>query len=236
MNIYIHIYIKNAVQRHTPLAWCTYTIYTSPCIWQEAASSPSITMTCSKCYLDFEGHEGKEAICGRCKNKRARLSKMFGRWPTPAFKKLSDEAQVDFWKEESTAGSDMVVDLVNKVTEQRVMHEKDLQRGEYLPLSVWANKGFDAKKIEAECTDTEVHPVLGMTYRLDLHQVTSGEVRNTVENEIMQLLDNKGKRGRSPGSDGETKNKKKKRRARSPAPLPVHLLVHLLPAPLSQKN
>ena len=139
---------------------------------------------------------------------------MFGRWPTPAFKKLSDEAQVDFWKEESTAGSDMVVDLVNKVTEQRVMHEKDLQRGEYLPLSVWANKGFDAKKIEAECTDTEVHPVLGLTYRLDLHQVASGEVRNTVENEIMQLLDNKGKRGRSPGSDGETKNKKKKKKSK----------------------
>ena len=211
--IYIYIYVKNGVQRYI-YRWHGAHIHYVP-IWQDVTMKPSTTMKCNKCYLDFEGCEDKEAVCGRCKNKRARLSKMFGRWPTPAFKKLSDELQLDFWRSDSTAGSDMVVDLVNKVTEQRVMLEKDIQKGEYLPLSVYAAKGFDVKQIEATCSDTEVHPCLGLTYRVDLHQVSHGEVRNTVENEITQLLENKGKRGRSAGSDNETKNKKKKKSKKS---------------------
>ena len=38
--------------------------------------------------------------------------------------------------------------------------------GSYLPLSVYAREGYDAKQIQKECKDTMIHPVLGLCYRV----------------------------------------------------------------------
>ena len=81
--------------------------------------------------------------------------------------------------------------------------------GKYFPLTADAQMGFDPDEIKDKCTDTEVHPVLGLTYKVDIHEVSSGEIRNLVEKELFEL---KTKRGReSEKEDGPAKKKSRKK-------------------------
>lgn len=48
--------------------------------------------------------------------------------------------------------------------------------GEYLPLSVWRNRGFDTERIEARTVEADkmMHPVLGLCYRVKTASMNAG--------------------------------------------------------------
>ena len=166
-------------------------------------------MACTKCNTLFDANGKKEKICTGCNSKRSMCSRMFARWPPESFKKLSPEAQLDFWAGEARTNDQIMVDLVKHVTYDRVEREANMHVGKYLPLTAYAQMGFDPDEIKDKCTDTEVHPVLGLTYKVDIHEVSSGEIRNLVEKELFEL---KTKRGReSETEDGPAKKKSKKK-------------------------
>ena len=56
--------------------------------------------------------------------------------------------------------------------------------GHYLPLSVYANKSFDANVIEQKCTDFEEHEVLGCRYRVNVKAAHSKTIEDAVRTEL----------------------------------------------------
>ena len=88
---------------------------------------------------------------------------MFGSWPPASFKKLSPEIQTNFWREaKELAGKVHLEELfVQALTKSRIEQEISQVGGEYLPLSVYASRGFNVGDIESKCKDFEEHSMLG---------------------------------------------------------------------------
>ena len=169
---------------------------------------------CTKCAGLFDLNGKKEKICQPCNSKRSMCSRMFAKWPPEAFKKLNPEAQLEFWQGEASTQDKIMVDIVKHVTYDRVEREANMHVGKYLPLTAYAQMGFDPDEIKAKCMDTEVHPVLGLTYRIDIHEVSAGEIRNTVEKELIELKTKRGRESQNE-ADGPEKKKSKKKSSRS---------------------
>ena len=72
--------------------------------------------------------------------------------------------------------------MVNQVMKVK----KDLQESEWQPLSYYELKGYDVAAIERDCP-METHPVLGATYKLQIHTECEGTVAKEVEERIAQM-------------------------------------------------
>ena len=110
--------------------------------------------------------------CKVCLCKVVQLNKVMGGWPTDEFKGLTQEDQVSFMRD---IGQMKTIEEVKKYANHAL--DKYQQQaeyfdnsGEFLPLSVWAQRGFDVDMIEQKTRpcDKQVHPVLGTTYRIHL--------------------------------------------------------------------
>ena len=66
----------------------------------------------------------------------------------------------------------------------------DAQKGKFLPKDVWVAKGFDGDRIatHSEPCDIEEHPVLGLTYRLNIHQTTDSRKREAIQQDVRKLF------------------------------------------------
>ena len=76
--------------------------------------------------------------------------------------------------------------LKRHLVEEARREVRDGWRGEFLPLSVWELKGFDVDLI-LQRAQKEEHPVLGDTYRLDLHSVSDDFLHATAEKRLTEL-------------------------------------------------
>ena len=110
--------------------------------------------------------------CGTCASKCVQLSSELGEWPTPEFRALSDEDQKTFMK--AMGGATKATDVLALAKRHFQRFQKQAKyfddSGEYLPLSVWGNRGFDVAAIEknSETRDIKNHPVLGRVYRVQI--------------------------------------------------------------------
>lgn len=161
---------------------------------------------CNKC----DGPSHVKDICSKCNTKRALLSRMFGKWPIQSFNKLEKEEQLEFWQDDGMGATGILVDLTKSITKHRVQVRTDMMGGKYLPLTVYESMGYNTRDIEKNCVDAEEHPVLGTTYRVEIHEITSGEVSKEVETELEQLKLRGQKRGRSKERALGKKKKAKK--------------------------
>ena len=77
--------------------------------------------------------------------------------------------------------------LLKRLMLEEARHQHtDSQCGEYQPLSYWELKGYDTSAIESACP-MEEHPVLGATYKLDIHKVRDDTILAQIEQQISQL-------------------------------------------------
>ena len=128
-------------------------------------------------------------ICNGCNAKQTLMSKMFGGMPSE-FRSLSDDEQVEFFQKVKTCTHREQVRamLIDTMVRRRVDKVTASVAGTYLPLSVCAQRGFDSSLIEQTCTDTQIHPVLGMTYRVSLVSIDRTSVEEQVREQVMQSL------------------------------------------------
>ena len=134
--------------------------------------------------------------CPKCNVRGTQLHRIFGRWPPANFATLSQNAQADFWKKAGEASNTAQLEdiLVQTLTTQRIEREKTVVGGEYLPLSVYKQRGFDPERIKLMCKDTEEHDVLGTTYKLNIRAVFSEAIEQQVREEVAKMKENKLKR------------------------------------------
>ena len=93
-------------------------------------------------------------------------------------RKNSEEGRLNFQR---------VRNIVKKHMVEEIRHTyRDSQNGEYLPLSVYELRGFDAAAIEASCP-CEDHPVLGPTFKLDIHAVSTESLWLQAEKKIAEM-------------------------------------------------
>ena len=182
------------------------------------------------------GKQSQVFECPTCNCKGVQLYRRFQKWPPSSFISLGPEWQETFWKDAAGCTSAAALEemLVNTLTRSRMEKEEVSVGGKYLPLSVWAKKGYNTAAIEALCQDHEEHPILGRTYRILLKGVWSTTIEQCVRTEVLQsrrqansasrspsivakkhpAIQDK-KRDRSPDADASSPPKKKPRREAS---------------------
>ena len=115
-------------------------------------------------------HKAKGAWrCDVCSVKLTQLNRAFGQWPLASFTRLSQEEQQLFF---SSCRDSNGPDTVSKMKEIIKKHQSSetyyVHGGEYVPLDVWAKRGFNVEDIRdrSEACDQQQHPVLGAVYRV----------------------------------------------------------------------
>ena len=107
--------------------------------------------------------------CQRCCSKITMLHRGFGCWPTPEFSGLNDAEKSAFYKSAQELGYKEMMIKANSVITKHQSHEQFFERGgEFLPLSVWASKGYDPEIIRTRSKpqNKSSHEVLGDVYRV----------------------------------------------------------------------
>ena len=80
--------------------------------------------------------------------------------------------------------------------------DRDGQSGSYQPLSYYELQGYDTTAIEAHCP-CEDHDVLGKTYKLNIHTVSSEMVHSAIERRLTNLESVAAQRSRNAPNDAD---------------------------------
>ena len=168
--------------------------------------------------------------CNACNVRIVQLHRAFGSWPPPEFRDLNEDDQAVFYKNaHSLLSCDKVVNLATAVLE-RIFTQRFIESsgGSYLPLSVYAREGYDAKQIQKECKDTMIHPVLGLCYRVAIfskrteQEHTDRSVQTLLAEGKQKIVMAKDKKKREKGQQEHTdeeqprKQSKKHKNAKKP--------------------
>ena len=112
--------------------------------------------------------------CNGCQTKSTQLYRGLGSWPTSAFKALSDSDQQSFTQGlDGMDGPSAVARAKEVLQNEEEHHEYYKDGGEYLPLSVWQNRGFDSELVRTKSApeDKKPHPIFGEVYRVRILEV-----------------------------------------------------------------
>ena len=166
---------------------------------------------CTKCGLEVDpvkcqlkGKTGGSYLCNACNAKVTMISKRWGHGILQEFKGLPREEQTEFWASLHNKNNQQVADsIADSLSKKRSDSIKASSKGEWLPLSVWAAKGFSADLILEKCKDTQEHPILGTCYRVCVQSLDRNSVATEERKRVLQSLEGvRNVRGNGPGSGG----------------------------------
>ena len=104
--------------------------------------------------------------CTTCNSRSAQLYKLYGSWPPEQFKTLDEQEKATFYKDVKAINCHAKLkQFVTEMLEVSKTAEKGATDiGEFLPLSVWKDRGYNIKRFRRKCQEIQVHPILGKTY------------------------------------------------------------------------
>jgi len=128
---------------------------------------------CSLAILRLTNKSSGRRKCNRCNSTCAKLNKAEGTWPTAAFEALAPEDQTDFYRRaaEETKTENVVALMTSCLEKFQSRQFTWVNGGEYLPLAVWAARGFDAERILRTTLpdDIQENDQLGTCYRVRIY-------------------------------------------------------------------
>ena len=140
---------------------------------------PGLRYICKACHAVVAQCQRKGLQLGSLLNTELALVNFFSE--AALERKNAEEGRLNFQR---------IRTLLKKSMVEEVRHTyKDAQKGEYLPLSVYELRGFDTAAIEASCP-CEIHPVLGATYKLDIHSESTETLWLQAEKKIAEMEHN----------------------------------------------
>ena len=163
--------------------------------WDLSPTLQSLRPVCQKCQTECDPYKAQikskgsqKFVCNLCNSRQVQISKMFGKFPQEEFSELSQDQMVEFWRQARDADKTPRLKMlfVDTLVKKRVDKATASVEGKYLPLSVYATQGFDTAQIEEKCTDTQQHPIFGLTYRVPIRAV---ERSATIAHERTALLE-----------------------------------------------
>lgn len=167
---------------------------------QQLAETPP-QAACAKCKIEFpcadmiQRPSAKADLRHVCKSCNA-LTVQLGRKGLVLQNLLSEAHMVNFYADAAAERADCEEGrlsfgrsrgiLKRLMVEEARRERRDGHHGTFQPLSVYELKGYDISLIQSGC-EREVHPVLGDTYRLDLHSVSDDFFWASVERRLCEL-------------------------------------------------
>lgn len=161
-----------------------------------------VTTRCRKCNVEANPLDPRVRIfqegsmvaqCEACGMRQVGLIRLFGTSNIRNFDGASEEDSSKFWsKMPSGYGmSPLETYIVNTPAERNYHRSIDAVVGKLLPLSWYAHHGFDISAIEAHTAeiDKEDHEVLGMTYRVKIHETRDTQMREKVREETHKYVE-----------------------------------------------
>jgi hypothetical protein len=126
----------------------------------------------SKCRIMSKARQAWK--CNGCHSKEHQLRRRFGQWPLEAFSGSSDEKRQAFMARLDGMNASALATECEKFVSSEEHEEYYQDGGEFLPLSVWASRGFNTEAISTQSgpSDIKEHSVLGCTYRVRI--ISSG--------------------------------------------------------------
>ena len=114
---------------------------------------------------------GEVYTCSKCNSKNVILHNQFGQWPIEEFRGFTEEQQQNFYANTENDKWSLKLHLTDMMTKRLTEQKTSALVGKFLPLSVWAKKGWGPKQIEegAQEDDKEWHAQAGWTYRVKIH-------------------------------------------------------------------
>lgn len=142
---------------------------------------------CSKCKKQLDPFKAQVAgkargswKCNTCNTRSTQLSRIAA-WDelNKSFKDFTPEQVTAWWQKigEATDSKDLEKMVTETISVCNSTTKESSSGGQYLPLSVYEKRGFDIQRIQVECKDTQLHPILGLTYKIRL----SGDVDKSLE-------------------------------------------------------
>ena len=126
-------------------------------------------------------------VCGHCNCKVAALQAIFGKWPIEQYKRLSETERALFWQTSGSSRNELKIAVEEQVLHIQAKKLIEENKGKYLPLAVWVNKGWPEELVKG--CPSEVHATTGLqTYCVNIHSHSTKNVRELVRREMDKLL------------------------------------------------
>ena len=125
--------------------------------------------------------------CGICQTRMTQLSREHGRWPTESFKGLSAEAKQKFYEQAKDLKNCKALKTFSDGFLQKYEKHEEYysEGGAFLPLSVWARKGWDADSIERMTLPNDIRPcrIANLVYRVPIFRAGKQGVKGSEQND-----------------------------------------------------
>ena len=130
--------------------------------------------------------------CSKCNTRSVQLHKKFGQWPPTEFKDMDKDELTEFWAtlkdnkfDKPSRREQFAAEAVSRMREK---FEETKAGSEYLPLTVWAQRGFDTTMIEetTEPHNKKWHKNLGWTYRIPIESLFKGITVKELKSELLE--------------------------------------------------
>ena len=123
--------------------------------------------------------------------KHVQLWRRFGTWPIKGFEALSTDEREKFWREAGQCRTLEDLDglIVDKLTSVRINMESTNFDGEWLPLSVWVNRGWNGDEIKATAVDgktSKPHARFGTVCKVVIDSEHMHSIRQAVREQVLQ--------------------------------------------------
>jgi len=112
--------------------------------------------------------------CNKCNLKAVQASQHgLGHMINTCLTNLDPEETTKFWQDvNATKSAHKLKDFIdNTIESSHAAGKITTDGGTYQPLRYYQKLGYNSKRIKRLCTDTRDHPILGMTYKVDLIEV-----------------------------------------------------------------
>ncbi len=115
---------------------------------------------------------------------------MYGKWPIPAYTKLSPDAQKFFWQHKDSGKLGMDARLEKLVIDNRINETSKHTKGDYWPIAVYHRQGYSGEMLDniSKNCDREWNDDLKIwTFCLDVKGRSSAEITKEVQQELANL-------------------------------------------------
>lgn len=155
------------------------------------------SLICSRCKQPVDkarsqlvGKSYAVVRCNTCNTRATQLSRCPG-WKSfqLRLRNMPGEERALFWQGcAAYTSKECLADYIDQHTELVNKHSEradSVSSGEWLPLGVYAVRGFDTKRIEALCKDTREDPILGRLYRVAIGGMTEISSDEKIKKEVL---------------------------------------------------
>ena len=154
---------------------------------------------CGKCGQEvnvlraqLKSKTGGAFICNACHARVNLINRTWGTSVLDSFKELDEEEQKTLWTSlHNKTGRDVKSIICDSIARSRADKLIARSTGEWLPLAVYAARGYNVKDIEEKCKDVVEHPVLGTCYRVCIQALDRESTLQAERKQILEVLDRK---------------------------------------------